>query len=138
MIDLSAVCQQESCKVKEYCARYSRFLTAKASDRTYNVLNPNFIELTEEGCPERLVERVVREAFGFKKIISTIPSGKAKSLYICTPGFNSKSDYYRARDGQRPITPKEQVIILEFFAQLGADTHIGFDSYKNVTRLGKP
>ena len=121
-------CPLTTCKLNAVCQRSINFQEEK-NDDFYSILNPEKIQPGENGCPHLLVKKPVTVAYGFKKLYTTLPECKTHYTQKYFPMFKSDSSYYRAKRGETELFPQDQEEILKIFAQLGADTKVGFDKY---------
>ena len=125
-----------ACPKSGICVHYANYTEAQ-EDESFEVLNTHTITPKEDGCPHLIVAKTERWAYGFNKMLATMPIGKAH----CFNGysfFGSQPTYSRAKNGQRPLPPKEQKLLLEKFKNLGVDVSLGFDKYKDVEVICKP
>ncbi|MGN0281054.1 MAG: DUF6078 family protein [Prevotella sp.] len=137
MISNSAACPLSACKKSGECARYENYLKAKAEEMAYLTLNADMISHGENGCEHRLVRKVVRMAYGFKKLYDSIPKGNANYFWSKTK-FGSESTYYRYKGGKYPIEPYMQQQLLALVRKHGGNPSVGFDRYADETVLVKP
>lgn len=133
MISHSACCPLTACPKSGICVRHANYSKIHELE-SYELLNTRFISPTENGCPHMLVETTKRLAYGFIKMLNTIPLGKAKCFngYVF---FGSQPTYSRAKNGIRAISPDEQERLLKIFERCGADISLGFDRYEDVVML---
>lgn len=128
-ISNTATCPEASCSHSNTCARYANYLKSLAGADTFEILNIRHLQTAGlAACPYHLVTEKQRWARGFKRICDSIPSGNAKHLYTKTPYTQRR--FYKARNGEIPISPEMQKRLLRIFREIGADTSIGFDVYE--------
>ncbi|MBQ0023277.1 MAG: hypothetical protein KBT29_08575 [Prevotellaceae bacterium] len=136
MITNNACCPLTACPKSGICVHYANNVKAQ-EDESFEVLNTRFITPTADGCPHLIVEKTERWAYGFVKMLDTMPIGKARA-FNGYGFFGSQPTYSRAKNGIRAITPEEQEVLLEMFQRYGADVSLGFDRYKDVVVVSKP
>lgn len=137
MITTNTTCPMAECPKKDECARHAFYLQALAESDDFTVLNTIRLHPTEDGCPHFIVPRVVRMAYGFKRLAATIPRGNARNMDWIV-GQTSDSTFYRYQRGERPIAPYEQQLILREVEAAGGDPSVGFNRYEDVTVYIKP
>ena len=136
-ISKTATCPLSACKKSGECARYENYLKAKAEKMEFLTLNADMVSHGDDGCEHRLVRRVVRMAYGFKKLYDSIPKGNADYFWAKTH-FGSESTYYRYKRGEYPLEPERQQKLLEQVKKRGGNPSVGFDRYADETVLVKP
>lgn len=134
MISHSVCCPLTACKKSGICVRHANYSKVQELE-SYELLNTRFISPDENGCPHLLVEKTERLAYGFVKMLNTIPLGKVKK-FDGYGFFGSQPTYSRSKNGKRAISPDEQERLLKIFQHCGADISLGFDRYEDVTVLG--
>ena len=137
MIDNTVTCPLSACKKSGECARYDNYLKAKAGELSYMTLNTDMVSHGDDGCEYRLVRKVVRRAYGFKKLYDSIPRGNADYFWAKTR-FRSESSYYRYKRGEYPLEPDRQEQLLALVAKQGGNTAVGFDRYADETVFVTP
>ena len=65
---VDTVCHHEACPVHQLCARYERYHELVAKEQAFAILNPRFLECSEEGCKHRLTKKTFRLARGFQRL----------------------------------------------------------------------
>lgn len=97
------------------------------------VINPYHPDYREgEACNYYRSTKPERYARGFKSGLSELP---VKSYSTCTRhliALSSKSQYYRQRSGEEPLSPEKQqeiLYILRHYGYQGKDTD-AFDTYE--------
>lgn len=128
MITHSISCPLGNCPKSTQCPRHASYLKALAENDVLTVLNTTKITVGPEGCEHFLVPKPIRLAYGFKKLYNSIPAGNVRYFSIHLP-FGSDSSYYRAKRGERELTPDEQAAILRAVRKAGGDPSVGFDRY---------
>lgn len=137
MIDTNVCCPLAACAKSQSCARFANFVKARAEREYYPVLNDAFLHPSEEGCPHYIVPKKITVAYGFKRLYSTIPVGRAKYISWGVY-FGSDSTYYRTKRGDRPLYPKQQKQILAAVKTHGGNPNVGFDRYLEEVIYVKP
>ena len=126
---VDTVCHHEACPVHHLCARYERYHELVAKEQAFAILNPRFLECSEEGCKHRLTKKTFRLARGFQRMFDTVPSGNTYKFWQRTP-YYSESTYCRAKRGAIALAPEMQQELLQLLQKYGADISIGFDRYE--------
>ena len=132
MIEPFTCCQKADCPKKDVCSRYAFYLKAIEESESYNILNANKLQVTEDGCRYLITPSQKRVAYGFKHLYATIPNGNARKVGWGRL-FSSDSAYYRVKRGDYPIEPDVQTAILKYVKDAGGDPEVGFDRYEDVT-----
>lgn len=136
MITSQTCCPLTACPKSGTCVHYANYVKTQ-NDASFEVLNTRLITPTDDGCPHLIVEKTERRAYGFERMLATMPIGKAHAFNGYS-FFGSQPTYSRAKNGIRAITPKEQAALLKMFQRCGADVSLGFDRYEDVVVVGKP
>lgn len=137
MISNKATCPLSACKKSGECVRYENYLKAKAEELSYIILNTDMVSHDDDGCGHRLVRKVVRMAYGFRKLYNSIPKGNAEFFWT-KARLGSESNYYRFKRGEYPLDPDRQQQLLELVRKHGGNTAVGFDRYADETVLVRP
>ncbi len=128
------ICTNGSCPAKENCYRYQLSTKLDKQILCVSMLNHSAIETSEMGCEQMLTAQILRVAYGFKRMQRTIPKENGTYLYSKL-GIGGTVRFYEYRNGKRRILPQMQEYIKSELAKLGADTSMGFDSYREETVL---
>lgn len=114
----------------EQCSRCGSCLRSYAAELKANdfrplmCVHPLYIEKVAQGqpCEYYRKRQFVTIAYGFTHMYDTIPTKLASELKCeIQSRYLSRDIYYRARKGERPLTPQDQEFIAEQFKQLGIE-----------------
>lgn len=136
-INDSVTCPLSSCPKSGDCIRFTNYRQMSAESEVYSVLNEKFLKPNDEGCQYLLLEKTERIAYGFTRLTGTIPVANAGDFFCRIPFLGSRASYYRARSGNRALTPEEQQVILDAVEAAGGNISVGFDRYAEEAVLIK-
>lgn len=123
------MCTCTSCTRCHTCLRYLAYESLPDSEISLRIINPKHLSLQKDDCPYFRPSEKIRYAKGFIGILDSLPnkvwksvSGKLQSLY-------NERTYYRARKGEKLLTPEEQEQMVSFIRQQGITDIPDFDAY---------
>lgn len=125
-----ALCMNGECPVASSCTRNVAYQNLPKEIERITMLNPKALEVLDNGCKHFHEYRILRNAYGFKKLYSKIPVGNAKLFWASIPGMPSESTYYRMKRGDLPIPPDLQTAIVKAAIKCGAPADVEFDEYR--------
>ena len=137
ILSSNVVCPMAACKKCGECVRHSGYLEAKTSAEHFDMLNPELIATSENGCKYLLVKEQQRMAYGFKKLVGEVKKKDSRWLFTSFR-FGSQSTYDRYRRGLYPLNPQKQTYVLGVFQGFGVDPSVGFDRYQIEDVLVEP
>ena len=138
-LDQNTVCPLAACPQCNQCLRYKNYLQIRNKETSMTVVNTELVTPTSEGCPYLLVKKCQRIAYGFDRLRNEVPHKHLCTLFS-RAGFGSRASFDRRWHGQEKfgLSPKEQSRILDIFKELGVDTSIGFDRYREEEVVVEP
>ena len=91
-------------------------------------------QLTEQSVPENIehwiiISTKVRYAQGFIGILENLPYKQMQTVILHLMNYLGRRTYYRARKGERLLSPSEQQHILNILRNCGITTTQEFDAY---------
>lgn len=124
-------CLCSDCTATQNCLRA---LAAKDLDETRETLyivNPKLIN-KERGTSCRFYRsnEMIKIAYGFKKNLAQIESGKIGNVRSSLSNLMCQRNYYYYLNGEKPISPKLQQTITSILIQNGAVEPVEFDRYE--------
>ena len=81
------------------------------------------------GCPHYRSSTKVRYAQGFIGILENLPYKQMQTVILHLMNYLGRRTYYRARKGERLLSPSEQQHILNILRNCGVTTTQEFDAY---------
>lgn len=132
-LPMTILCANDSCPMASQCLRYTRYLEARATELSLQILNTSLLNVTDEGCEYIHIPRTEMQARGFEKMYGSVPRRAAINLWRDFPRCGSRRQFYRLLNGEVALNIDHQEEIKSFFESLGADTSLGFDKYEEVT-----
>ena len=138
-LDSNIVCPLAACAQCNRCLRHKNYLQVRDKEASLKVVNTELITPDANGCPYLLVKERQRIAYGFEKLRKSVPWKDLTTLFS-RAGFGSRTSFGSRWHGEEKfgLSPKEQSRILNIFKELGVDTSIGFDRYKEEEVLMEP
>lgn len=130
-LDQNTVCPLAACPQCSQCLRYKNYLQIRSTAPSMTVVNTELINPDSKGCPHLLLKERQRIAYGFERLRSEVPQKHLFTLFS-RAGFGSRASFDRRWHGHPKygLSPKEQQRLLTIFQDLGVDTSIGFDRYR--------
>ena len=124
-----AICQNTECLMAKDCLRYQAFLNVPDETTRWPCILPN--ALKKDTCPFFRKAEVVRMAKGFHSLFNSFNSRDLRHDFRTqlTEYLGSKGSYYRYKDGERLLNPKQQQWILDFLNNYGYKDKLKFDQY---------
>lgn len=138
-ISQETVCPLAACPQCSRCLRHTAYQQVRSTAPSMTVVNTELINPDSEGCPYLLVKQRQRMAYGFERLRDAVPRKQLPTLFTHAR-FGSRASFDRRWHGQEKfgLSPKEQSRILDIFKELGVDTSIGFDRYREEEVLVEP
>lgn len=124
-----AICQNVGCPMAGECLRHQAFLSVPDKITKWPCILPN--SLKNRSCPFFRKAEVVRMAKGFHSLFNSFNSRDLRHDFRTqlTEYLGSKGSYYRYKDGERLLNPKQQQWILDFLNNYGYTDKVKFDQY---------
>lgn len=130
---MTILCANDSCPMAGQCLRYTKYIEARATELTIQILNASLLDVTDEGCEYIHIPRTEMQARGFGKMYGSVPRRAAINLWRDFPRCGSRRQFYRLLNGEVALSIDHQEEIKNFFDSRGADISLGFDHYEEVT-----
>jgi hypothetical protein len=124
------VCTNRECPMAEDCLRQKVCREAPENVTSWACVLPNALK---DGCCKYYQKaEVVRMARGLNAIYKNVHSREARhGIRIDLTGhYGSKGAYYRYKDGERWLNPKEQQIVANIVRSYGCQGEVNFDEYR--------
>lgn len=127
-----AMCQKKECPRAAECLRFQACAAVPERIKGWRCLMPQV--LREEDCPFFLKMETVRMARGLNRLYREVHDAHARHeiRMSLTAHFHSKGAYYRYKNGERWLNPKEQRVILDLLKLFGCQSEDVFDEYADT------
>ena len=129
MATKGAVCQSQSCPVREHCLRsiLKDYVPENAPVVTeVNLRNP---KTQREGCPQYCSDQPVRMPLGLRRMYYDMPSRIEHAVKNRLINLTSRKRYYEYHSGKRPVTPDVEQLIRQTLLAAGWQQEPVFDGY---------
>ena len=93
------------------------------------IISPKYLSTVKGGCPHYRSSTKVRYAQGFIGILENLPYKQMQTVILHLMNYLGRRTYYRARKGERLLSPSEQQHILNILRNCGITTTQEFDAY---------
>ena len=124
-----ALCYLTECSRKEECMRYQACLSVPYT-RNQCVL-PTVLRKVK--CPYFHPIRKVRVTKGFRHIFKDVKERNHSAMRSRIANYLGRGGtYYRYRNGEKPLMPKQQEWIPQLFHRYGYTDEVVFDSHETV------
>lgn len=128
------MCYIERCSNKEDCMRYQVCKLAPETMTRNNCVLPNALKNKE--CPHFMPIKIVHAAAGFWHIFDEIKARHSHVMRMKLANYlGTGGSYYRYRNGETLLMPKQQEWIKQMFRAYGYEEVVVFDDYKDVYRF---
>jgi len=125
------VCFLEGCPLSATCAHRVAYGQMRPGRYAANSVLPRVLEM--ETCPMYVEYKVVRKAWGFKKMYDKVAVNdlpRMKTRIMCY--LQGRNSYYRYFRGEKLLTEEQQQWIQEYFKANGYEADDLFDKYVEV------
>ncbi|WP_298552937.1 DUF6078 family protein [uncultured Parabacteroides sp.] len=126
-----AHCFNGQCACAGKCLRHMLAALIPADRNYVAVVNPNKVGSDGKSCPFFREKRLMRFAVGMSHLYDNLTYRDATAVKRPIYSHFGRSTYYRMRNGERPITPEEQVFIKNIFRTYGITSEPVFDAYRD-------
>lgn len=123
------LCYNATCPRKDHCLHW--LVGQWASDDTLyaTVVNPYRKDVVAGTCTDYCSNAKVKMARGMLNFYENIPEGKAKAIRSDLIATFNKTLYFKWRNGEKPITPEQQVKIAAICHAHGWIEPLVYDAY---------
>lgn len=122
-------CLKGECQQAMNCLRYQLTLRMPAERPFVTVVNPANVNNNSEVCPYFREDKTIRLAYGMTHLYDSLTYKQANAVKRQLYTYFGRSMYYRIRNKERAITPKEQAFIQTVFERNGVEEKPTFDTY---------
>ena len=128
------LCYLSECGRKEECLRYQVTPCVPKHVTNYPCMLPTVLK--QEQCRYFHALRKVRAAAGFRNIVSELKEKDLHSIRMeITVYLGSKTTYYRYKNGEKLLMPRQQERIKKILLRHGYPDEIRFDGYREVYQI---
>lgn len=126
-----ALCYVSECPRKQECMRYQACLQLPKGTIRRPCILPSVLQRKQ--CPQFHPIQKIRVALGFRYIFNRVLAKDIAEMRSEMAAFlGSHTTYYRYRNGEYQLTPRQQDWICQLFRRYGYTHDIVFDDYKDV------
>lgn len=126
-----SLCFESGCASAEHCLRRLAARDLSRKPMSVSVANPLLTDTKGEGaCPFFRKAEMVRIAYGFKKAMGKVESGKVAGARAAIMAMTSRRNYYHLFSGDRPISPDVQKSIEHVLQSYGLTAPVEFDRFE--------
>lgn len=122
-------CNHNKCPRRNKCLRYQATLSIPQSLSYYTTVNPFHIIGNESNCSFFSPFQTSLFASGISHLLDNIPHATATSIHKDMYSLMGRSMYYRIRNKERLLHPKEQKQIAAIFLKHNIKSQPIFDEY---------
>lgn len=124
-----SLCILAECPAASRCLRHIARTKCPSSMETIEIVNPDSVELTEDGCQFFKSTNIVPFGVGFKNYLLNLTIAQAATARALLYGyFNNRTQFYRYRDGILRFSPSRKEDVEAILAAAGLPTPLSFDS----------
>lgn len=132
-----AHCFNEQCLRGDNCLRRQMALRVPKERSGVYTVNPVYLQaLAGEACPFFLLDQPQQFAKGITYLFDDVPLRKAEIIRLQIISHLGRSTYYRCKQKQRLVKPKEQAYIKKLFLAQGILDEPRYDEYLEYYDLG--
>lgn len=126
-----ALCYVSECPRKGECLRYQVCLQAPDIKYLGKCVMPNVLKQKE--CPMFRPIQKTSVALGFRHIFNNVLAKDIAQMRAELTAFlGSSTTFYRYRNGEYPLNPRQQQWIQDMFRRHGYSDNVAFDSAKDI------
>ena len=126
-----ALCYVSECPRKEDCLRYQACLAAPPIKYFGKCVMPN--ALVQKECPMFRPIQKTQVALGFRHIFNDVKANDVAQMRAELAAYlGCVATFYRYRNGERPLNPRQQQWIKDMFRRHGYSDDVPFDEVKDV------
>ncbi len=126
-----SLCFKAGCASAGRCLRWLAGRDLGTGTRFVSVANPLLADGRGEGaCPFFRRAEKVRVAYGFKRAMGQVPSGRVAGARAAVFPMISRRYYYYLLNGDRPLWPEDQEQVASVLQGYGVPAPVEFDRYE--------
>ncbi len=122
-------CTHKQCPRRNKCLRYQVTLCIPQATLCYTTVNPKHIAGNEDNCTFYQSYQTTHFALGISHLLDNIPHPVAVAIHKDMYSLMGRNMYYRIRNKERMLHPKEQEQIAAIFRKHGVESIPEFDEY---------
>lgn len=123
------LCFNDQCPKAENCLRHSITQYNTAQNIRLSVINPLCYPEAGKECPHFRTNKKIRIAWGFKHLYDDMPARISRAVHRNLEAIFNHSPYYRYRNQELGLTPKQQECIRQVCRKHGWKEEVVFDRY---------
>ena len=124
-----SMCLNRQCPQAGTCLRQLTEQSVPENIEHWIIISPKYLSTVKGGCPHYRSSTKVRYAQGFIGILENLPYKQMQTVILHLMNYLGRRTYYRARKGERLLSPSEQQHILNILRNCGVTTTQEFDAY---------
>ena len=124
-----SMCLNRHCPQAGTCLRQLTEQSVPENIEHWIIISPKYLSTVKGGCPHYRSSTKVRYAQGFIGILENLPYKQMQTVILHLMNYLGRRTYYRARKGERLLSPSEQQHILNILRNCGVTTTQEFDAY---------
>lgn len=123
-------CFNHACEWRESCLHWLGRVYVSTNSWVVECINPANPEATGDTCIMYRLNKKVRVAFGFTRLLDQLPRRTGRILMADIIAQHNRTYAYEYRNGTRPIPPRMQEDIADTCRLAGYTAPITFDRYE--------
>jgi len=126
-----AVCIHEDCPMADTCLHRQVYAKLLESRNYLRMVNPQRCSKNAQ-CEFYRDSKPVRFARGFINFQKNMFPGQYQTFMMTLIGKFGRNGYFDRRRGTKPLSPKEQEVVMEALRNAGVTNELKFDAYEEL------
>ena len=123
------ICEKADCPKAAHCLHQMAYAPLRKQEPKLHLINPDFCE-PGESCPFYRSSEPVRYAYGFAHFQEEMLPRQYDRFCAIMLDQYGRTAFYDRRRGDKPLSPKEQDLVLQTARSVGVKLQLQFSRYE--------
>lgn len=124
-----SICEKADCPKAAHCLHQIAYAPLRKQESYLHLINPDFCK-PGDSCPFYQSSEPVRYAYGFAHFQQEMLPRQYTTFCAILRNHYGRTAFYDRRRGDKPLSPKEQALVLQTARSVGVTLQLQFSRYE--------